>query len=403
MKKILGINPGSTSTKIAVFHDTEPVFHRVIRHTVEELKPFPRVCDQYEYRRDLVLKALAEGGIPFEFDAVVGRGGLTRPIPGGVYEVNDEMVNDLRHAHRDHACNLGSIIALALAREIPDCHAFMADPGIVDEMDPIAHITGAPQLPRMTTWHALNQRAIGRRFAAELTAEHPEHPVRYEDMNLIICHLGGGISIGAHKDGKCIDVNNAFDGEGPFSPERAGTLPPGKLIDICYSGRYTREEMRKRLSGKGGLAAHLGTVDMPEIQARIAAGDTHAAMIVDAMIYQIAKSVGALTPAFFGKVDAILITGGLAYSDYIIPRLKQLIKHIAPIKVYPGEDELTALASNALGALNGTMPIQTYTSEPTQSEEEVRQRRPLRFFRLSIPEQREAVRTWIRKVLKLDV
>lgn len=402
MKKILGINPGSTSTKIAVFHDSTPVFHKVIRHTMEELTRYPRVFDQYEYRRNLVLQALAEGNVPFEFDAVVGRGGLTRPIPGGVYEVNDEMVHDLKHAKRDHACNLGSIIALALAREIPDCHAFMADPGIVDEMDPIAHISGSPQLPRITTWHALNQRAIARRFAAELSEQHPEHPVAYEDLNLIICHIGGGISVGAHKDGKCIDVNNSFDGEGPFSPERAGSLPPGALIDLCFCGRYTKEELKKRVSGRAGLAAHLGTVDMVEIQARIAAGDTHAAMVVDAMIYQIAKAVGALTPAFYGKVDAILVTGGLAYSDYIIPRLTQLIQHIAPVKVYPGEDELTALADNALAALNGTQPIQTYTSVPSQMEEEATNRRVLRFFRLSLPEQREAVRTWVRKTLRLD-
>lgn len=361
MKKILAVNPGSTSTKIAVFEDSKKVMNNTIRHSVEELSQFPRAIDQLEYRRQLVLKTLADNGIPFEFDAVVGRGGLLRPIPGGVYEVNEQMVYDLFHAKRDHACNLGALIAYNLAKEIENCPAYMADPGVVDELDEKARITGSPLMPRITTWHALNQRAIGRRYAKDLSAK-IGRKVKYEQLNLIICHLGGGISVGAHLDGKCVDVNNALDGEGPFSPERAGTLPSGALIDLCYSGRYTQHELKKRISGKAGLAAHLGTVSVPEIQDRIDNGDEHAKLILDSMIYQVAKAIAALTPAFYGKVDAILLTGGIAYSKYVTEELSARVRHIAPVEIYPGEDELEALALNALGALTGELPVKTYTS-----------------------------------------
>ncbi|MDE6282717.1 MAG: butyrate kinase [Muribaculaceae bacterium] len=358
--KILAINPGSTSTKIAVFEDSKQIMTHTIRHSVEELSKFKRVIDQLDYRRELVLKALADEAIPFEFDAVIGRGGLTHPIPGGVYDVNNEMVEAMYRSPRDHACNLGSLIAHDIAREIDGCRAFIADPGIVDEMDDIAHITGSPIMPRITTWHALNQRAIGRRFASDYSEQHPDAPKRYREMNLIICHLGGGISIGAHDHGRCIDVNNAFDGEGPFSPERAGTLPSGSLIDLCYSGRYTKEELKKRISGKAGLAAHLGTVSIPEIVERIDGGDEHARLVLDAMIYQIAKNIAALSPVLYGKIDAILITGGIAYSDYVISRLRKRVEFLAPVYVYPGEDELEALALNAVGALQGDLEIKTF-------------------------------------------
>ena len=359
--KILAINPGSTSTKMAVFEDTTPVLTLSLRHSVEDLEPFPKVIDQFDFRKNLVLKALADNGIPFEFDAVVGRGGLLRPIPGGVYEVNDAMVADIRKVRRSHACNLGCLIARDLADEL-GCKAFIADPGVVDELDEIDRVTGSPLMPRTTTWHALNQRAIGRRFAAEQSELRGEH-LKYEDFNLIICHLGGGISIGAHKGGKAIDVNNAFDGEGPFSPERAGSLPSGSLIDLCFSGRYSKDELKKRISGKAGLAAHLGTTHIPEILERIDNGDDYARLVLDAMIYQIAKNIASLGPVFYGKVDAILVTGGIAYSDYVISRLKERISYMAPVYVYPGEDELEALALNALGALTGELPVQVYTQK----------------------------------------
>ena len=292
-------------------------------------------------------------GIPFDFDAIVGRGGLLKPIPGGVYEVNDAMLDDIAHAMRSHACNLGCLIAAELATLLPGCRAFIADPGVVDELEEVARITGSPLMPRITIWHALNQRAIARRYASE-------HNLCYENLSLIVCHLGGGISVGTHYHGRAIDVNNALDGEGPFSPERAGTLPAGQLIDLCNSGRFTRDELKKRISGSAGLTAHLGTTDVQVIVKRIEEGDTHAELVLDAMIYQIARSVGASATVLYGKIDAILLTGGMAHSDYIISRLKERISFLAPIYVYPGEDELEALALNALGALRGELPIQIY-------------------------------------------
>lgn len=366
--KILAINPGSTSTKIAVYNDRNKFFATTLRHSVDDLEPFPRVIDQFEFRKHLILNALAENEIPLEFDAVIGRGGLLRPIPGGVYEVNDAMVADIKKVRRSHACNLGCLIARDLADEL-GCPAYIADPGVVDELDEVARITGSPLMPRITTWHALNQRAIGRRYARQLSETNSSQPpVRYEEMNLIIVHLGGGISVGAHKHGKVVDVNNAFDGEGPFSPERAGTLPSGALIDLCYSGRYTKDELKKRISGKAGLAAHLGSTDIQAIVARIEKGDDYARLVLDAMIYQIAKHVAALTPVFRGKVDAILITGGIAYSDYVMSRLLPQIDFIAPVEIFPGEDELEALALNALGALDGSLPVQTYVQKKTNHQ-----------------------------------
>lgn len=350
---ILAINPGSTSTKLAVFEDETPRLTRTLRHSVEELSTFPQATDQFEFRKDLVLRELEADGIPLQFDAVIGRGGLFKPIPGGVYEINDLMLHDARHASRPHACNLGCLIAADLAARIPGCRAFIADPGVTDELEEVSRITGSPLMPRITIWHALNQRAIARRYARE-------QGTCYEDLNLIICHLGGGISIGTHLRGRCIDVNNALDGEGPFSPERAGTLPAGPLIDLCYSGRFTREELKKRISGHAGLAAHLGTTDVPTIVSRIAEGDRHAELVLNAMVYQTAKSIGAAATVLCGCVDAILLTGGIAHSDYVVSRLTERVSFLAPVHVYPGEDELEALALNALGALRGELKIQEY-------------------------------------------
>lgn len=350
---VLAINPGSTSTKLAVFEDETPRLVRTLRHSVEELSAFPQATDQFEFRKDLVLRELEADGIPLQFDAVIGRGGLFKPIPGGVYAINEQMLHDARHASRPHACNLGSLIAADIASRIPGCRAFIADPGVTDELDEVARITGSPLMPRITIWHALNQRAIARRYARE-------KGTHYEDLNLIICHLGGGISIGTHLRGRCIDVNNALDGEGPFSPERAGTLPAGPLIDLCYSGRFTREELKKRISGRAGLAAHLGTTDVPAIVARIAEGDQHAELVLNAMVYQTAKSIGAAATVLCGRVDAILLTGGIAHSDYVVSRLTERVSFLAPVHVYPGEDELEALAQNALGALRGELEVQKY-------------------------------------------
>lgn len=356
---ILVINPGSTSTKLAVYNNETPSLTRTIRHSVEELAAFQKVTEQFAFRRSLVLSELEANGIPFSFDAIIGRGGLVKPIPGGVYEVNEAMLHDTEHAMRSHACNLGCLIAADLASQLPRCRAFIADPGVVDELDEKARLTGSPLMPRVTIWHALNQRAIARRYAAECSRKEGR-TVRYEELNLIICHLGGGISIGAHLHGRAVDVNNALDGEGPFSPERAGTLPAGQLIDLCYSGQFTKEELKKRISGRAGLAAHLGTTDVSAVVAAIEAGDAHAALVLDGMIYQVAKSVGAAAIPLAGRVDAILLTGGIAHSQYVVSRLKEYISFLAPVHVYPGEDEMEALALNALGALRGELPVKTY-------------------------------------------
>ena len=275
--KILVINPGSTSTKIAVYENETPLLVRNIKHTVEELSVYPQVIDQFEFRKNLVLQELEANGIPFAFDAVIGRGGLVKPIPGGVYAVNEAMKQDTLHAMRTHACNLGGLIAAELAASLPDCPAFIADPGVVDELEDVARISGSPLMPKITIWHALNQKAIARRFAKE-------QGTKYEELDLIICHLGGGISIAVHQHGKAIDANNALDGEGPFSPERAGTLPAGQLIDICYSGQFTKDELKKRISGRAGLTAHLGTTDVPAIIKAIEEGDKKAELILDAKI-----------------------------------------------------------------------------------------------------------------------
>jgi len=351
--KILAINPGSTSTKIGVFHDEELVMHSTIRHTPETLSRFTDVMAQFNYRRQLVIDTLDEEHIPFDFDVIVGRGGLLKPIEGGVYEINELLLSETRNAMYHHACNLGCLIAADLASRLPHCHALMADPGVVDELEDIARISGSPLIPRFTIWHALNQRAIARRFAKE-------HHRRYEDLNLIVSHLGGGISQAAHQKGRAIDVNNALTGEGPFAPERSGTLPALSLIDLCFSGKYTHDEMVKYITSQSGLMAHLGTNDVPVILDRIEQGDLKAKLVLDAMICQIAKGVGALAPVLNGKVDAILFTGGVANSTYITDRLKERVSFIAPVYIYPGEDELTALAMNALSAMRGELEIKDY-------------------------------------------
>ena len=351
--RILVINPGSTSTKIALYEDEAPLLLRNIRHTVEELSQFEHIVDQREFRRDLVINELKKLDVRFEFDAIIGRGGLAKPLVGGVYEVNEQMCNDMYYAKRQHVCNLGCIIAYELASRIPGCRAFIADPVVVDEMEDVARISGSPIMPRVPIWHALNQRAIARRFARE-------NGRRYESLNLIICHMGGGISIAAHRQGRAVDVNNGLDGEGPFSPERAGSLPPADLIRLCYSGRYTEEELLKRISGNAGLAAHLGTTDVKEIICRIENGDQHARLLIDAMIYQTAKCIAAEGAVLCGDIDAILITGGIAHSEYITQRLRKRISFLGPVHVYPGEDEMQALALNALAVLRHRRRLMQY-------------------------------------------
>lgn len=353
--RILVVNPGSTSTKIAVYEDEKPLLLRNISHTAEELAPYGNIIEQQDFRRQLVLNELRQADIPFEFDAVIGRGGLVKPISGGVYEINDRMLNDTLHGcvMHSHACNLGCLIAHEIASTISGCRSFIADPGVVDELSPLARISGSPLMPRIAIWHALNQRAIARRYARGIGKE-------YEDLNLIICHLGGGISVAAHEHGKAIDANNALDGEGPFSPERAGSLPAVDLIRLCFSGKYNEQQLLKRIAGKAGLNAHLGTNNMREILNRIKNGDEHAKLIVEAMLYHVAKSIAAEAAVLCGNIDAILLTGGLAHSEYVVNELRRRVGFLAPVYCFPGEDEMEALALNALAVLQGRREAKVY-------------------------------------------
>ena len=352
---ILVINPGSTSTKMAVFEDEQPVVLRTIVHRQEELAQFDDVLEQQNFRKQLVIDELERTGIPLDFDAVIGRGGLVKPIAGGVYEINDRMLKDTYSgiALHNHACNLGCLIAHDIASGIKGCRSFIADPGVVDELNDYARISGSPLMGRICIWHALNQRAIARRFAQEIGKQ-------YEDLDLIICHMGGGISVAAHQHGRAVDANNALDGEGPFSPERAGSLPACDLIRLCFSGKYSEKQLLKRIAGKAGLNAHLGTTDVKEILRRIEDGDTHAKLILDAMIYHIAKNITGLGAVFCGRVDAILFTGGLAHSRYIIGELRRRVEFLAPVYCFPGEDEMEALALNALAVLRGQREAKEY-------------------------------------------
>ena len=353
--EILVINPGSTSTKIAVFQNNKPVFQKNIRHTMEELKPFTRVTDQYEYRKNNILNELTNAGIDIMgIHLVVGRGGLLKPIESGVYRVNEAMIDDLRaNTTRQHASNLGAIIAYDLAGMIPGAEAFIADPIVVDEMHDIARLAGHPEFERVSVFHALNQKAVARSYANSIGR-------KYEDLNLIVTHLGGGITVGAHEKGRVIDVNQGLDGEGPFSPERSGTLPVGQLIGTCFSGKYSEEEVRKMVVGGGGLVAYLGTSAANEIEERIASGDMEARKVYEAMAYQVAKEIGACSVVLKGQVDAILLTGGIAFNELFIQLVTYRIAWIAPVRVFPGEDEMRALAVNALMVATGEMQAKNY-------------------------------------------
>ena len=353
MFKLLIINPGSTSTKIGVYEDEHQVFVEDIPHSVDELQQYDEVTDQFSMRKQLVIDELKKRNIPLEFDAVVGRGGLSREVESGVYEVNEHMVQDAFYAIHKHACDLGCIIAFEIAKDIPGCRSYIADPGRVDELSPLQKITGTPLIHRICIWHALNQKAIARRFAAE-------HKTRYEDLHLIMCHLGGGISIAAHDHGRAIDANNALDGEGPFSPERTGTLPVGDLIRLCFSGKFTEAQLLKRIAGKSGMIALLGTNDMREIERRINEGDEKAKLYTDAMIWHTAKYIAAEGAVLCGKVDAIILTGGLCRSEYITGGLKKRLDWMAPVYLYPGQDEMKALALNTLHVLRGEWEAKQY-------------------------------------------
>lgn len=351
---ILAINPGSTSTKIAVYKNEQPLMEKVLRHPIKEISAFEKISDQFEFRKKFIEEAIVEAGIQVsDLDAVVGRGGLLRPIPGGTYSINEAMVEDLRAGvSGQHAANLGGIIAKQIAQEA-GCPSYIVDPGVVDELEEIARISGVPQMPRRSIFHALNQKAIARRAAQEMGK-------RYDEINLIVAHMGGGVSVGAHRRGRIIDVNNALDGEGAFSPERAGGVPVGDLIKVCFSGKYTMEEVQKMLKGNGGIVAYLGETSALEVEKRIDAGDEEAKLIYEAMAYQVAKEIGAYATVLKGEVDLIALTGGIAYSERMTSWITERVGFIAPVKIYGGEDELSALVLGALRVLRGEELPQEY-------------------------------------------
>jgi len=361
MHRLLVINPGSTSTKVAVYEDERPLFVETLRHDSREIARFAHVLDQYEFRLEALRGLLRKWQIPLDsLAAVVGRGGLLRPIPSGTYRVNDRMLNDLRRRdkEREHASSLGALLAQAIADQarVP---AFIVDPVCVDEFDDLARVSGLPEIQRRSLSHALNLKAMARRAARELGRP-------YGELNLVVVHLGGGISVTAHAGGRMVDVNQALDGTGPFAPERAGGLPVGDVVRMCfgvapYEGLgLTYERMFRKLAGQGGLVAHLGTNSTIEVERRIKAGDSRAGLIYEAMAYQIAKEIGAMATVLKGRVDAIVITGGVAHSEMLVNWVRQRVAWIAPLLIYPGEDEMLALVQGALRVLRGQEQAREY-------------------------------------------
>ncbi|HAQ19643.1 MAG TPA: butyrate kinase [Prolixibacteraceae bacterium] len=353
--RILAINPGSTSTKFAVYFEGVCMLKKTLRHSIEELSLYDNIIDQFDFRKGLIIDALVEEG--FDVDKIkyiIGRGGLTYPLKSGVYLVNNRMLEHARAGiYGQHASNLGPLIADYIALQIPGAHAYVADPVVVDELDDIARFSGHPAFERRSIFHALNQKATARLHAKKIGR-------KYEDLSLIVAHLGGGISVGAHLNGRVIDVNNALDGEGPFSPERSGTLPVGQLIELCFSNKYEKDEIRRMVIGEGGYVAYLGTNDALDVETRAKSGDTLARKVQDALGYQVAKSIGEMAVALNGSVDAILLTGGLAYNQYLTQYISKKVKFISAVHIYPGEDELEALAMNALMVATGEVEPLNY-------------------------------------------
>jgi butyrate kinase len=354
MTKILAINPGSTSTKIAVFEDEKSLFETNISHSVEELEKLKSTEEQFKFRKDLIISELADKKTPIsDIDIIIARGGLLKPIESGIYQVNGKMLHDLINAEKKHASNLGALIADELSKEKEGLKAYIADPVVVDELEDVARYSGHPAFERISVFHALNQKAISRSYADESNEE-------YENLNLIVVHMGGGVSVGAHCKGKVIDVNQALDGEGPFSPERSGTLPIGDVIRAAYSGKYSKDEMLKMVVGKGGFSAYTGSNDAYAIELKAQAGDEKMQMLYKAMAHQVAKEIGAMATVLKGEVDQILLTGGMAKSAYLNDMIKEKVSFIAGVSVYPGEDEMKALASNALLLNQNKIQSKTY-------------------------------------------
>lgn len=353
MIRILSINPGSTSTKFALYEEERLVVVESVRHLAEELDKCGSLYEQLDYRKQIILDFLNRTGVDLSaLSAVVGRGGMLHPLLSGVYRVNERMVADLLSQRTiGHASNLGGLLALGISELVPGCEAFIADPVVVDELQDVARLSGIPSIGRKSQFHALNHKAISRKYAASIGCS-------YEELQLVVAHLGGGISVAAHRFGKVIDVNQGLDGYGPFSPERAGTVDAGRLVELCFEGSYSRDEIMRMLVGGGGLMAHLGTNDVQLIDKRRLEGDERAGLVLDAMCYTVGKEIGSMLAVLKGAADAVVITGGIAYSDYVISYLKDMIGPMVKVVVFPGEDEMEALAMSALRVLRGEAPLE---------------------------------------------
>ncbi len=352
--KSLIINPGSTSTKIGVFEDETLLFEETLRHSTEEISQYASIVDQKDFRKKIITDLLEEKNFDMKsLNVIVGRGGMLKPIPGGTYEVTDALLEDLKvGVQGQHASNLGGILAREIGDEI-GVPSYIVDPVVVDELNDVARLSGVPELPRTSVFHALNQKAVAKRYAKEIGKP-------YDSLRLIVVHMGGGVSVGAHENGRIIDVFNALDGDGAFSPERAGAVPSGALIKMCFSGKYTEKEVYSKIVGKGGFNAYLGTNDMREVNKMAEGGNQDAVAAREAFIYQVAKDMGSMACVLKGKVDQIIVTGGIAYNEGVVNALKEYAGFIAPFTVYPGEDELLALAQGALRVLNGEEEAMKY-------------------------------------------
>ncbi len=353
--QILAINPGSTTTKFAVYSGNKCQLKKTISHSKDELSCFSSVMDQFDFRKQMIIDSLIEEGVDISnVKYVIGRGGFTYPLKSGVYQINDRMLEHLQAGIcGQHASNLGPLMANYFSLQIPGSHAFIADPVVTDELEEIARFSGHPDFERRSVFHALNQKATARRHGEKIG-------IAYEKLNLIVAHLGGGISIGAHKKGRVIDVNNALDGEGPFSPERSGTLSLGQVVESCFSNKYRKEEILRMIIGEGGYMAYLGTNDALEVEQRACRGDKNAISIQDALGYQVSKVIGEMAVVLNGNIDAILLTGGLAHNQYLIQYIVSKVEFLAKVYVYPGEDELESLAMNALTVATGSIQPQKY-------------------------------------------
>ncbi len=352
---ILSLKTTVKNTKLSVHSNREQVFLNIIRHPREKLAEFKTVMEQFEYRKEVVLQELQKADIDLNsISIMVCKGGVIKPMDGGVYEVNEAMLKDLKRPMADHESNLGVLIASEIAKQSTQApQAIIVDPSCVDEMDPIAKISGIPDISRRSILHALSQRTVAESYAKAIGKE-------YSSINVIVAHLGTGITVGAHRKGKIVDVNNGLAGDGPMSPQRSGDLPVGQLIKMCYSGKYTKEQMIRKVCGNGGLRGYLGTSDALEIEKRIGEGDTKAEQVYKAMAYQIAKEIASQSAVLMGEIDGILITGGLAYSSILMEEITQRVKHLGEIAVYPGENEMKALAMNGYMVLKGEVEVKKY-------------------------------------------